>query len=253
LPVLSRIENDRQASGLQTVSMEDTSSCIHASKGVRAPASKHLLSEVEIVARIAMATLDPNPLVPWQGWMDNYDRIRDSIAVTYPEVFYDYNTRMVRPEGFHRPLPARQREWKTETKKANFITPKGLNEDKDMPATGPDVLRMMTLRSNDQFNTTVYGYDDRFRGIKGTRMVVLMNRADIDRLSLTEGEEVSLVTASTDGHHREMQGLRVTPYNIPPGCIGTYYPEANVLIPLGHYAEGSKTPASKSVPVRVKR
>jgi molybdopterin-dependent oxidoreductase alpha subunit len=253
LPVLSRIENDRQASGLQTVSMEDTSSCIHASKGVRAPASKHLLSEVEIVARIAMATLDPNPLVPWQGWMDDYDRIRDSIAVTYPEVFYDYNTRMVRPEGFHRPLPARQREWKTETKKANFITPKGLNEDKDMPATGPDVLRMMTLRSNDQFNTTVYGYDDRFRGIKGTRMVVLMNRADIDRLSLTEGEEVSLVTASTDGHHREMQGLRVTPYNIPPGCIGTYYPEANVLIPLGHYAEGSKTPASKSVPVRVKR
>jgi molybdopterin-dependent oxidoreductase alpha subunit len=253
LPVLSRIENDRQASGLQTVSMEDTSSCIHASKGVRAPASKHLLSEVEIVARIGMATLDPNPLVPWQGWMDNYDRIRESIGVTYPEVFYDYNTRMLDPGGFHRPLPARERVWKTKTKKANFITPKGLDEDKDMPDDGHDVLRMMTLRSNDQFNTTVYGYDDRFRGIKGTRMVVLMNRADIDRLSLTEGEEVSLVTASNDGHHREMKGLRVTPYNIPPGCIGTYYPEANVLVPLGHYAEGSKTPAAKSVPVRVKR
>jgi molybdopterin-dependent oxidoreductase alpha subunit len=253
LPVLSRIENDRQASGNQTISMEDTSSCIHASKGVRAPASKHLLSEVEIVARIAMATLDPNPRVPWQAWLDNYDLIRDSIGETYPEVFHDYNTRMLEPGGFHRPLPARERVWKTPNKKANFITPKGLDEDKDMPEVGHDVLRMMTLRSNDQFNTTVYGYDDRFRGIKGTRMVVLMNRDDIDRLDLREGEEVSLVTASTDGHHREMKGLRVTPYNIPAGCIGTYYPEANVLVPLAHHAEGSKTPASKSVPVRVKK
>ena len=112
---------------------------------------------------------------------------------------------------------------------------------------------MITLRSNDQFNTTVYGYDDRFRGIKGTRMVVLMHRDDIGRLGLAEGEIISLVTQSTDGHHREKGGFRVTPYNIPLGCVGAYYPEANTLVPIGHYAEGSKTPAAKSVPVKVKQ
>jgi molybdopterin-dependent oxidoreductase alpha subunit len=253
LPVLSRIERHAQASGDQLLSMEDTSSCIHASRGVRAPASKHLRSEVEIVCRIAMATLDPNPLVPWQAWCDNYDCIRDSIGVTYPAIFYDYNRRMHEPGGFHKPLPARRREWHTKTGRALIITPKGLAEDADMPESGHDVLRMMTLRSNDQFNTTIYGYDDRFRGIKGTRMVVLMNVDDMARLGLAEGEAVSIETASTDGHHRAMSGFRVTPYNLPAGCIGTYYPEANALVPLGHYAEGSKTPASKNIPVRIRR
>ena len=253
LPVLSRIERDRRASGDQLLSMEDTSSCIHASRGVRAPASKHLRSEVEIVCRIAMAALDPNPLVPWQGWMDNYGLIRDAIGVTYPEIFRDYNKRMGEPGGFHKPLPARHREWHTKTGRALIITPKGLEEDTDMPDAGGDVLRMMTLRSNDQFNTTIYGYDDRFRGIKGTRMVVLMNKDDIERLGLAEGETVSIVTESIDGHHREMNGFRVTPYNVPAGCIGTYYPEANALVPLGHYALGSKTPASKNIPVRIRK
>ncbi|MBW4023409.1 MAG: FdhF/YdeP family oxidoreductase [Proteobacteria bacterium] len=253
LPVLSRLERDVQATGEQLLSMEDTSSCIHASRGVKAPASKHLRSEVEIVCRIAMATLDPNPQVPWQAWIDNYDRIRDAIGVTYPAIFYDYNKRMHEPGGFHKPLPARNREWHTKSGKAVIITPKALEEDLDMPETGHEVLRMMTLRSNDQFNTTIYGYDDRFRGIKGTRMVVLMNVDDIARLELAEGEEVSLVTASTDGHHREMGGFRVTPYNVPVGCIGTYYPEANALVPLNHYAEGSRTPASKNIPVRVRK
>jgi anaerobic selenocysteine-containing dehydrogenase len=200
-----------------------------------------------------MATLDPNPLVPWQGWIDSYDRIRDAIGVTYPAIFYDYNSRMHEPGGFHKPLPARKREWHTKTGKALIITPKGLDEDPDMPEPGPEVLRMMTLRSNDQFNTTIYGYDDRFRGIKGTRMVVLMNLDDIVRLDLREGEEVSIETAFTDGHHREMSGFRVTAYNVPVGCIGTYYPEANALVPLGHYAEGSKTPASKNIPVRIRK
>jgi molybdopterin-dependent oxidoreductase alpha subunit len=253
LPVLSRIERDAQASGDQLLSIEDTSSCIHASRGVRAPASKHLRSEVDIVCRIAMATLDPNPLVPWQAWRDNYDRIRDAIGVTYPAIFHDYNRRVREPGGFHRPLPARQREWHTKTGRARIITPRGLEEDADMPQNGDDVLRMMTLRSNDQFNTTIYGYDDRFRGIKGTRMVVLINGDDMARLGLAEGETVSIVTASQDGHHREMGGFRVTRYNLPAGCIGTYYPEANALVPLGHYAEGSKTPASKNIPVRIRK
>jgi anaerobic selenocysteine-containing dehydrogenase len=155
------------------------------------------------------------------------------------------------PGGFHRPLPARERVWKTKTGKANILTPRGLEEDKDMPEIGHDVLRMITLRSNDQFNTTVYGYTDRFRGIHGTRTVVLMNRDDIARMGLAEGEEVTIRRSSKDNVKREMSGFRVTPYNIPSGCVGTYYPEANVLLPLWHYAEGSKTPAAKSVPVRI--
>jgi molybdopterin-dependent oxidoreductase alpha subunit len=253
LPVLGRIERDVQASGEQSISMEDSTACIHGSRGVRAPASKHLISEVKLVAELAKCSLDLNPHVPWDDWVRDYSRIRAAIGETYPDVFYDYDRRMWEAGGFHRNLPARDRIWKTKTEKANFITPRGLDEDKDMPEAGHDVLRMMTLRSNDQFNTTVYGYNDRFRGIHGTRMVVLMNRNDIDRLGLKEGEAVSLRTSSEDNVQRVMSGFRVTPYNIPIGCIGTYYPEANALLPIWHYAEGSKTPAAKSVPVRVER
>jgi molybdopterin-dependent oxidoreductase alpha subunit len=253
LPVLGRIERDVQASGEQSISMEDSTACIHGSRGVRSPASKHLLSEVRLIAEIAKATLDPNPSVPWDEWVDDYRRIRTSIGETYPDIFYDYDRRMWQPGGFRRPLPAGERVWKTKTEKANFITPRGLDEDKDMPEVGHDVLRMITLRSNDQFNTTVYGYNDRFRGIHGTRMVVLMNRDDIDRLGLHEGEQVTLRTSSKDNIRRAMSGFRVTPYDIPTGCVATYYPEANTLVPIWHYAEGSKTPAAKSVPVMVER
>ena len=188
LPVLGRIERDLQASGEQSTSMEDSTACVHGSRGVRAAASKHLISEVKLVAEIAKASLDPNPHIPWDDWVDDYSRIRAAIGETYPDIFYDYDRRMWEPGGFHRNIPARDRIWKTKTAKANFITPRGLDEDKDMPEIGHDVLRMITLRSNDQFNTTIYGYDDRFRGIHGTRMVVLMNRNDIDRLGLKEGE-----------------------------------------------------------------
>jgi len=253
LPVLGRIEVDRQPSGPQSTSMEDSTSCIHGSKGVRAPASKHLLSEVRLVAEIAKATLDPNPKVTWDAWADDYSRIRESIAETYPEIFWDYSRRMWEPGGFHRPLPARERVWKTENGRANIVTPKGLDEDLDMPGVGHDVLRLMTLRSNDQFNTTVYGYSDRFRGIEGTRMVVLMHRDDIDRLGLKEGEQVGMETESKDNIKRAMSGFRVTPYDIPVGCVGAYYPEANVLMPVWHYAEGSKVPAAKSIPVRIRK
>ena len=253
LPVLGRIEVDKQPSGEQSVSMEDSTSCIHGSRGVRAPASRHLVSEVRLVAEVAKATLDPNPRVPWDAWADDYSRIRASIAETYPEVFHDYDRRMWEPGGFHRPLPARDRVWKTKNGKANIVTPRGLDEDLDMPEAGHDVLRMITLRSNDQFNTTVYGYNDRFRGIDGTRMVVLMHRDDMERLGFKEGEEVTAATSAKDGVKREIGGLRVTPYNIPVGCVGAYYPEANVLLPVWHYAEGSKTPAAKSIPVTLRR
>lgn len=251
LPVIGRIEVDRAATGDQALSMEDSTGCIHGSKGVRRPASPHLISEVRLVAELAKATLDPNPLVPWDAWIADYAEIRKAIGVTYPEIFYDYDRRMWEPGGFRRPLPASHREWKTKTGKANFITPRGLDEDLDMPETGHDVMRLITLRSNDQFNTTVYGYSDRFRGIDGTRAVVLMNRSDIDRMGLAVGQTVTLVTDAKDGVDRRLGGLAVVAYDIPAGCIGGYYPECNVLMPIWHYAEGSKVPAAKSVPVRV--
>ena len=251
LPVLGRIEVDRQASGPQSLSMEDSTGCIHGSRGVRAPASPHLISEVRLICELAKVVFDANPKLTWETWMDDYGLIRQSIAETYPEIFHDYDARMWVPGGFQRPLPARTREWKTQTKKANFIVPRALDEDADMPSVGRDSLRLITLRSNDQFNTTVYGYTDRFRGIHGTRDVVLMNRSDIDRLGLDAGETVGLRTVSHDDVDRHLGGLTIVPYDIPQGCIGAYYPEANVLLPLWHYAEGSKTPAAKSIPVTV--
>ena len=254
LPVLGRIEQDEQETGPQATSMEDSTGCIHGSRGVRRPASPHLISEPRLVCELAKASLDPNPRTPWDAWAADYRLIRQSIATTYPEIFHDYDTRMWEPGGFQRPLPARERDWRTKTGKANFVTPKGLDEDKDMPEVGHDTLRMITLRSNDQFNTTVYGYSDRFRGIEGTRDVILMNRLDVARLELANGDTVGVATVSDrDDVKRELGGLTVVEYDIPVGCVGAYYPEANVLLPVWHYAEGSKVPAAKSIPVRVWR
>ncbi|HUZ64303.1 MAG TPA: FdhF/YdeP family oxidoreductase [Acetobacteraceae bacterium] len=253
LPCLGRTEIDRQASGAQAVSVEDSTACIHGSKGVQPPAGPLLLSEPAIVAGIAKAALAPNPAVDWDGWVGDYSLVRDEIERTYPEIFPDFNKRMWQPGGFHRPVPSCERQWKTESGKAVFITPQGLDEDPDMPGNRPGVLRMITLRSNDQFNTTIYGYDDRFRGIKGTRMVVLMNRADMARQDIRPDERVTIATEADDGVRREMAGFRVVPYDIPPGCVGAYYPEANALIPLWHHAKRSKVPAAKSVPVRIVR
>jgi molybdopterin-dependent oxidoreductase alpha subunit len=251
LPCLGRTEIDRQASGRQAVSVEDSTGFIHASRGFQRPASEALKSEPTIVAEIAKATLAPNPKVDWDGWVSDYGRIRESIEMTYPENFSDFNRKMWQPEGFQRKIPAREREWKTKTGKATIFCPKSLQEDSDMADDKGDILMMITLRSNDQFNTTIYGYDDRFRGIRGTRSVVLMNIKDVARLGLAESQAVTLATVSDDGVDRKLGGLTVVAYNIPEGCIGTYYPEANVLIPLWHHAERSKVPAAKSVPVRV--
>ncbi len=251
LPVIGRIEKDLQATGWQDTSMEDSTGCIHGSRGVRSPASPHLVSEVRLVCEMAKATLEPNPRLTWDEWRSDYRLIRASISQTYPQIFADYDQRMWEPGGFQRPLPARKRDWKTDTGKANFKTPTGLVEDLDMPEVGHDVLRLITLRSNDQFNTTVYGYSDRFRGIEGTRDVLLMNRMDIDRLHLASGETVTLRTSSKDNIERKLGGLQVVAYDIPVGCIGAYYPEANVLLPVWHYAEGSKVPAAKSIPVTI--
>jgi molybdopterin-dependent oxidoreductase alpha subunit len=252
LPCLGRIEIDRQASGEQTVSVEDSTGFMHASRGVAEPAAQTLRSEAGIIAAIAAATLAPNPKLRWAEWADDYALVRDAIGATWPKVFADFNQRLQAPGGFQRPVAARHREWNTDTGKANFIVPDGLAEDPDAPSVGADVLRLMTIRSDDQFNTTIYSLDDRFRGIYGTRMVLLMNAADIARLGLAEGQTVSAVTAADDGEHREVLGFRVTTFDIPPGCVAGYFPECNPLVPLAHHAEGSKVPASKSIPVRVR-
>jgi len=251
LPCLGRIEEDVQASGPQMVTCEDTMTNIHASTGKVAPASSDLLSEPAIVAGMAKATLAPNPLVPWDEWVGDYAKIRDAIERSYPSQFKDYNARVTRPGGFPRPLPARQREWKTETGKANFLVPAGFRTDLETELDDPEILQLITLRSNDQFNTTIYGYYDRFRGIDGTRKVILINRADAERRGLREGDTVTLTAAVNDDVHRSVGGLQVVFYDIPRGAIGGYYPECNPLMPLWHHAEGSKVPAAKSIPVRI--
>ncbi|HVI98520.1 MAG TPA: FdhF/YdeP family oxidoreductase [Sphingomonas sp.] len=251
LPCLGRIETDMQASGPQAVTIEDSFSQISGSRGKATPASPHLLSEPAIVAGIAKATLPPNPNVDWDGWVGDYARVRDAIEATYPEMFKDFNARMWTPGGFWKGNLAAHREWKTASGKAEFNCPAGLNATGFAEAAGR--YRLMTLRSNDQFNTTIYGYHDRFRGINGTRDVVLMNTADMAQAGVAEGDTVSLVGDSGDNIARRVDGLRVVPYAIPEGCLGAYYPECNDLIPVAHHALQSRVPAGKSVPVRLEK
>lgn len=250
LPCLGRIERDVQETGPQLVTVEDSSSCIHASRGKATPASPHLLSEPAIVAGIAKEILPANPKVDWDAWVADYALIRDAIEATYPAVFPDFNRHLFEPGGYWKGNKASERVWLTPSGKAEFLAPEGLC------ATGfADVegrYRLMTLRSNDQFNTTVYGYHDRFRGVKGTRDVLFINPADIARAGLREGQVVALESDADDGVARVREGLIVMPYDIPEGCLGAYYPEANVLIPLDHHADESHVPAAKSVPVRIR-
>lgn len=251
LPCLGRIEIDQQATGPQAVSMESSIAHFHGSRGKVKPASDELLSEPAIVAGIAKATLVEGK-VPWDEWVGNYDRIREAIEATYPETFKDFNKRMFQPGGFPRPLPARERKWATSNGKANFITPERLFPE--LPtATRSDVLHLATLRSNDQFNTTIYGYGDRFRGVEGTRKVVFMNAGDIAALNLENGTSVDLTTAVDEATVRKVTALRVVKYDIPRGSCAAYYPETNPLFPLDHHDAKSKTPSYKLLPVVVTR
>jgi molybdopterin-dependent oxidoreductase alpha subunit len=238
-------------SGPQAVSMESSIAQFHGSRGKAKPASSELLSEPAIVAGIAKATLGETK-VPWDAWVGNYAEIREAIERTYPETFKDFNKRLFKPGGFARPLPARERKWVTKTGKANFITPQKLFP-KFSTSGRTDVLHLATLRSNDQFNTTVYGYSDRFRGVEGTRRIVFMNGEDIVRLGFVDGETVDLTTAIDDNSVRKVEGLRIVQYNIPKGCCAAYYPETNPLFPLAHHDPKSKTPSFKLLPVRLSR
>jgi len=252
LPCLGRLEIDQQASGPQEVSIESSVAQFHGSRGRAKPASLHLLSEPAIIARLAKATLTTGT-VPWDLWVDNYALIRDAIERTYPETFKGFNKRFMQPGGFHRPVPARERKWVTPNKKANFITPPRLFPEFEENLTGSDVLNLATLRSNDQFNTTIYGYNDRFRGVNGTRQVVFVHRDDIARLGFAPGDIVDLTTAIDPQTRRKVEGFRLVAYDIPRGCCAAYYPETNPLFPLFHHDPQAKTPSYKLLPIRFSR
>lgn len=249
LPCLGRTERDMQASGPQAVTVEDSMSMVHASRGKLTPASEALRSEPAIVAGMAGATL-PGSRVPWMELIADYDRIRDAIESVFPD-FENYNERIRHPGGFRLPLPPTERIWKTTSGKAEFLLFHGLEED---PARiDPTILKLTTIRSHDQYNTTIYGLDDRYRGVFGRRDVVFMNEADLAELGIEEGDEIRVETAFGQGQERCLSKVIAVAYKIARGAVATYYPEGNCLVPLNYIDKVSGTPSYKSVPVRVSR
>jgi molybdopterin-dependent oxidoreductase alpha subunit len=247
LPCLGRTEQDIQASGPQSVTVEDSMSMVHASRGRLPPASAELRSEPAIVAGMAAATL-PHSRVPWAELIADYDRIRDRIEAVFPD-FHDFNARLRTPGGFRLPLPPTERQWRTASGKATFIAFPGVHADSDQADEA--ALRLTTIRSHDQYNTTIYGLDDRYRGVFGRRDVLFMNAADLAVRNLAHGDPVDIETAFPDGETLHLRGLTAIAHDIARGSVAAYYPEANVLVPLGHHDPDSGTPAYKSVPVRV--
>jgi molybdopterin-dependent oxidoreductase alpha subunit len=244
LPCLGRTEVDVQSTGPQFVSVEDSMGVVHASRGTRKPASQHLRSEPSVVAGLASATLGSASGVNWDGLVADYDGIRNLVESVVPG-FEDFNRRIRLQGGFVLPNEARDGIFRTATGRAMFSVH---SVEENELADGQ--LTMMTIRSHDQFNTTVYGLDDRYRGLSGRRRVVLMNEQDIAERGLVEGREVDITSHFPDGE-RVARGFAVATYEIPRGCVATYFPEANVLVPIGHTARGSNTPASKSVTVTI--
>jgi molybdopterin-dependent oxidoreductase alpha subunit len=245
LPCLGRTERDVQASGEQFVSCENSMGVVQASRGNLGPASDQLLSEVAIVARLARATLGENSTVEWEKLAGDYDLIREHIERVVPG-FDDYNRRVREPGGFYLPNGARERKFHTASGKAEFTVhplPKSELE--------PGQFLMMTIRSHDQFNTTIYSDDDRYRGIHGDRRVVFLNAEDVREAGLKEGQAVDLVS-HFEGEERIARSFRVVSYPIPRRCAAAYFPEANVLVPVRHVAERSNTPASKSVVITLR-
>lgn len=246
LPCLGRTEADLQNNIPQKVTVEDSMSMVHASEGKNEPASKYLLSEPAIVASMAIASL-PRTKIDWAGLVQNYDNIRNTIESIFP-AFENFNERIKDPQGFYLGNSAREKLWRTQTGKARFITaafPK-FNIEKDQ-------LRLMTIRSHDQYNTTIYGLNDRYRGISGERKVLFMNQEDMAERSFNAGDRVDIVSISSDGVKRAARAFRVTPYDIPKGCAASYFPEINILIPLDSTADKSHTPTSKFIVVRLER
>jgi len=248
LPVISRSETDMQATGQQFVTIEDAMSNVTSSRGILEPASPDLRSEIEIVCRIARAAL-PDSTIPWESYIADYSLIRDRIADVYPDLFANFNTRIQAPEGFHLTIPPRDRVWKTSTGRANFLIFDGVEQNAVVNDT--TMLRLSTIRSHDQYNTTIYSNSDRYRGVYNTRMVVFMSREDMAAQGIEDRGRVAIETIWEDGVPRRVGGLVALAYPMSRGSIAGYYPELNPLLPLGHFDEISGTPAAKSIPVRV--
>ncbi len=253
LPCLGRTEIDEQLHGPQAITVEDSMSNVHLSAGRNTPISKNILSEPDIVARMAEAVL-PESQIKWKWYIESYDRIRDSIADVFDE-FHDFNLRVYKPGGFHLEHPANQHIWNTKSGKAQFlITPlEEVYADKEnqyaAAYTESKVYTLMTTRSHDQYNTTLYGLDDRYRGVFGQRRVLFMNQADIDEAGFEANQWVDIESVFSDGVKRIVHSFRIVPYNIPRGSLAAYYPETNPLVALSSHDKYAKIPASKSVPV----
>jgi molybdopterin-dependent oxidoreductase alpha subunit len=254
LPALGRTEIDTQKTGRQAITVEDSMSMVHASQGMNAPASEHLRSEPWIIAGIAMATR-PHSKVPWAELRDDYRLIRARIEAVFTD-FENFNTRILRAGGFHLGNSAKDRVWKTNTGKANFI-PMPLPAESQRAAaqksTTHKVFTLTTFRAHDQYNTTVYARNDRYRGIKNKRRVVFINADDLNELNMTAGQRVNIATVWHDQRERIAKDFELVAYDIPRGCIGAYFPETNVLVPLDSHGARSGTPTNKAIPVTLVR
>jgi molybdopterin-dependent oxidoreductase alpha subunit len=245
LPCLGRTEIDMQKSGEQFVTTENSMGVVEMSRGRLKPASRHLMSEPAIVCRLARTVLGSKTKLDWESLAANYDRIRDFIAICVRGCD-DYNQKVRQPSGFYLPNGPRDGHFDgTSTKKANFL----VHPLPDHSLQAGELV-MMTIRSHDQFNTTIYGLDDHYRGIKSERRVILMNSQDIEERGLQAGDVVDLISQS-DGRKRTASRFIVVSYNIPKSNCATYFPEANVLVPIGSVADKSNTPVSKFVVISV--
>jgi molybdopterin-dependent oxidoreductase alpha subunit len=252
LPALGRTEIDTQKTGRQAITVEDSMSMVHASQGINNPASVHLRSEPWIIAGIAMAAL-PNSGVAWAALRDDYRLIREKIEAVFAD-FENFNERIGRAGGFYLGNSAKERVWKTKTGKANFMVtalPEKTLREAAQDQTKQRVFTLMTFRAHDQYNTTVYARNDRYRGITNKRRVVFMNVDDVRALNLTSGQRVNLSTIWSDARSRVAEDFEIVPYDIPIGCLGAYFPETNVLVPLDSHGPRSGTPTNKSIPVTV--
>jgi len=252
LPCLGRTEIDRNSKGeAQIVTVEDSMSMVHGSGGFNLPASPRLKSEIAIVAGIAKATVGSSAL-DWDTLADDYDRIRDLIARVLP-IFGNFNENVRRPRGFRLRNSAAEREWNTPTGRAQFHDTALPEQTAWQQTAGREQsFVLQTVRSHDQFNTTIYGMEDRYRGISGERNVIFINRRDLQRIGATPGDRVDLVGICDDGVERVARGFKLVEYDTPQGCLAGYYPELNVLVPHQAFGEKSYTPASKSIKVEIR-
>ena len=241
LPCLARTDIDLQASGPQGVSVEDSMAMVHLSHGMKRPESSEMRSECAIIAGMAAETL-PDSRTPWSWYVEDYDRIRDTMALAL-EGFQDFNEKVRRPHGFRIPQPAREREFRTTSGRAEF----GIADLPDDVDPGDGRLMLTTIRSHDQFNTTIYSNDDRYRGLSGLRTVVFMNKDDMADRGLTEFQAIDVTSVSRDGSRRHAYGYRAISHDIPRGSTAGYMPELNVLCGLAD-TQHPVRPASHQAP-----